>query len=273
MSKKAVERRAVFIVGSPRGGTSVFFKTLAKHPDFAFTTNLSRKFRANFLLVRLAELVGRRHRPVEAGELWKSFWPNGKFERTEEHLTEHHRRILDKIVVGHIRHFRRPVFLNKRPDMVVRIRWLAAGLPSAKFIQLVRDGRATANSILQQCKKRNKPHWSYVGRGMWPDLREMDSASYSGAIWSRTTMLADKALATLDSARVHTVRYEDFVDRPVEILDGVADFCGIDWKPEHHAFIPNLENRNWKWQEQMTAEEQTLMLAQATAGLEYFDYL
>ena len=66
---------SVFIVGSPRGGTSVFFKTLARHPDFAFTTNLTRRFRANFILVRIAEILGGKHRPVEAGELWKSFWP------------------------------------------------------------------------------------------------------------------------------------------------------------------------------------------------------
>ena len=140
-------------------------------------------------------------------------------------------------------------------------------------VLVIRDGRATANSILQQCKRRGKPHWSYVGRGMWPDLREMDSASYSGAIWSRTSILADRALSTLDPARVLTVRYEDFVASPVTVLESVASFCGVEWKTEHHAFIPSLENRNWKWKEEMTPEEQARMLAQAAPGLQYFHYV
>ena len=112
----------VFILGSPRSGTSVLFKTLASHPSFASTTNLTRRFRANFTLVRLAELFGGTHRPVEAGELWKSFWPDNRRVRDETDLTEHHRRMLAKIVRGHVRHFRREIFLAKRPDFSMRVR-------------------------------------------------------------------------------------------------------------------------------------------------------
>lgn len=264
--------RSVFIVGSPRSGTSVFFKTLAQHPAFATTTNLTRKFLARFWMVRIAELLGAKHRPVEAGALWKSFWPRGKRESDGNDLTEEHRRILRRIVDGHVRHFKREIFLNKRPDMSIRIKWVAAGLPESRFIHIVRDGRATANSILHQCKVRGKPHWSFIGRDMWADLREMDSATYSGAIWSRVAILADKALATLDPSRVLTVRYEEFVKDPAGILERTAGFCGITWEEEHHAFIPNLEDRNYKWKKQMTEEEQKRMLASARPGLEYFGY-
>jgi len=263
---------SVFILGSPRSGTSVLFKTLAKHPDFACTTNLTRRFRANFTLVRIAELFGGKHRPVEAGELWNSFWPNGRRVRDERDLTEAHRRMLAKIVRGHVRHFRRQVFLAKRPDISMRVRWLAAGVPKGKFIHVLRDGRAVANSILVRGRERGIPRWSYIGKDMWPELAEMDPASYSGAIWVRSTMLADRTLGTLEPGRVLTVRYEDLVREPFRVMEETAAFCGVPWEKEHEGTVPHIEDRNYKWKEQMSPEEQERMIEQARPGLDLFGY-
>ncbi|MHC4861328.1 MAG: sulfotransferase family protein, partial [Planctomycetota bacterium] len=183
-----------------------------------------------------------------------------------------HRRMLEKIVRGHVRHYGRPVFLAKRPDMVMRIRWIAAGLPNARFIHVLRDGRAVANSILVQCRRRGVPRWSYIGKGMWPELAEMESVAYSGAIWARSAMLADRSLSTLDGDRVLTVRYEEFVREPLRILEETAAFCGVSWREEHREIVPHLEDRNYKWKEQMSPEEQERMLEQARPGLDHFGY-
>lgn len=262
---------SVFIVGSPRSGTSIFFKTLSGHPAFAFTTNLTRRFRGHFPLVRLAEWLGGRHRPVEAGALWKAFWPSGVVERTAADLTEHQRRMLRRMVVGHTRHFGRPLFLNKKPGNVLRIRWLAAGLPNAKFIHCLRDGRAVANSILRECKKADR-RWSYLGREMWPELAEMDYASFSGAIWSRLATTGARAATSMDSSRVLTVRYEDFIGDPLGTLATTAAFCGIPWGEQYHGMVPRLDDRNSKWKTEMTPDEQQRMLREARPGLEELGY-
>jgi len=264
--------RSLFVVGSPRSGTSVLFKTLSAHPSFACTTQLTRRFRARWLLVRIAELTGKRHRPVEAGKLWKSFWPNAKVERTEADLTEEHRRKLRRIVAGHCRHFRRPVFLAKRPDFSIRIRWLAAGLPDAKFVHIIRDGRAVARSILEQIRRRGMPRWGLIGRKLWPELLEMEPAPYSGALWSRTTTLCARALATLEPDRVVTVRYEEFVADPLPVLERITALVGVTWGPEHRDLVPPLDNRNPKWRE-MNPEDREPMLEEARAALEEFGYL
>ncbi len=263
---------SVFILGSPRSGTSVLFKTLAKHPSFACTTNLTRRFRTNFTLVRIAEFFGGKHRPVEAGELWKSFWPDGRKVRDENDLTEYHRRMLEKIVWGHVRHFRRQVFLAKRPGISMRIRWLAAGLPNAKFVHVLRDGRAVANSILAKGRQRGISRWSYIGKEIWPDLAKMEPAAYSGAIWARIAMLTDRTLRTLEPVRVLTVRYEDLVRSPFRVIEETAGFCGVPWAKADEKIVPHLEDRNYKWQEQMSAEEQKLMIEQARPVLDYFGY-
>jgi LPS sulfotransferase NodH len=265
--------RSLFVVGAPRSGTSVLFKTLSAHPAFACTTQLTRRFRAHWWLVRVAELTGKRHRAVEAGELWKSFWPNAKVERTEADLTEEHVRKLRNIVDGHCRHFRRPVFLAKRPDFSIRIRWLAAGLPEAKFVHIVRDGRAVARSILEQLRRGPKRRWAMIGRNLWPELLTMEEAAYSGAIWSRTTTICARALATLDPSRVETIRYEDFVADPVPVLSRITSLVDVEWSDEHANLLPKLDNRNPKWREMLTEEEQAAVLSEAEGGLREYGYL
>ena len=263
--------RSVFVVGCPRSGTSVFFQTFSRHPDFAFTTNLTRRFRGHFGLVKLAENLGGKHRPVEAGPIWKSIWPSGVRERTEADVTDEHRRRLDRLVRGHLEHFDRPVFLAKRPGLALRVRWLAEAVPGSKIIHVLRDGRAVANSVLEQCKRADL-RWSYIGREMWPELGEMDYASFSGALWARITTTCDAACRTLPDDRVMTVRYEDFIREPDETLAAAADFCGVRWGPEQAHLVPHLEDRNNKWLKAMTPEEQALMLEQVTPTLEAFGY-
>jgi hypothetical protein len=260
---------AVFILGCPRSGTSVFYKTLAQHPDVATTTNLTRRFMARFWLVRVAELFGGRHRPVEAGKLWKSFWPDGDRLATEADLTDEQRRFLEHIVAGHLRHFRKKVFLSKKPGLSMRVRWLAAALPQARFIQMVRDGRATAASILRQCR-RFDVHWS--AKRLWPDLLEMDYATFSGALWNRLAVSGDETLKKLDPARVLTIRYEELVERPREVFRSAASFCGLPWTAGMDALIPELSNRNGRWDGEISAEDRQRMLGQVKPGLEYFGY-
>jgi hypothetical protein len=219
----------------------------------------------------VAELLGGSHRPVEAGALWKAFWPSGAVERTEADLTEHQRHMLRRMVVGHTRHFGKPIFLNKKPGNVLKIRWLAAGLPNALFIHCLRDGRAVANSILRECKKADI-RWSYLGREQWPELADMDYASYSGALWSRLALTGAAAVAHVEPGRVHTVRYEDFISDPLGTLAQTAAFCGIGWGPQHHGMVPRLDDRNDKWRTEMTPEEQECMLREARPGLEQLGY-
>ncbi|RKY16722.1 MAG: hypothetical protein DRQ55_17420 [Planctomycetota bacterium] len=262
---------AVFIVGCPRSGTSIFFKTLAGHPDFAFTTNLTRRFAPRYGLVRVAERFGAQHRPVEAGRLWRRFRPRGRRELRADELTEQDRRDLSRLVQDHRRHFGRPIFLSKWPGHSLRIPWTAAGLPDARFIHVVRDGRAVANSILRECKKAGR-HWSYMGKEAWPELEAMGWPEYSGALWSRVSTTCAAALERLPPERVHSLRYEDFVADPRRSLDAVAAFCGIEFSEQQHASIPTLHDRNLRWRDEMTPDEQRAMLLGAADGLTAWGY-
>lgn len=262
---------AVFIAGSPRSGTSIFFKTLSGHPAFAMTTVLSRRFGGRVPPgMRLFHALGIGSRPVEAGRIWRSFHPDTETEVTEQHLSAEDRQRLTALVSNHCRLFGRPTFLSKWPGHALRIRWTAAALPDSRFIHCLRDGRAVANSILRECKKADT-HWSLNAR-MWPELAALDYASFSGAIWARVARACTDSLASLPPERAMTMRYEDFMAEPIATLERVAAFCGVPFGPEHHAMIPRLNDRNDRWKNEMSAEEQAAMLREAGPELEALGY-
>ncbi len=48
------------------------------------------------------------------------------------------------------------------------------------------------------------------------------------------------------------VRYEEFVARPAEMLNKVAEKCGLVWQDSLlQAITVGMDNRNFKWQAEM----------------------
>lgn len=264
--------RAVFILGCPRSGTSVFFRALAGHPGLCTTTNVTRRFRARFALVRAAELLGARHRPVEADRFWRAFRSHDRREFTADDLTADQRAALERLVASHCRHFRRPLFVSKWPGHSMRVGWTAAALPQARFIHCVRDGRDVAASILRECRKSGQA-WSYMGRELWPELGAMEWAAYAGALWSRVTRTCAASLAALEPSRCLTLRYERFMARHLDALAEVADFCGLPFGAEHHGMALGLDARSGSWRRDLDEREQALMLEQAGGLLAELGYV
>ena len=65
--------KQIFIVGSPRSGTSIFYRTMAKHPDLAWISNITKKFPWSMPMTRLIMLFRDDHRPTEANKVWAKF--------------------------------------------------------------------------------------------------------------------------------------------------------------------------------------------------------
>ena len=54
MRKQVV--RPIFIVGAPRSGTNIFYRTFAKHPDLAWISNITKKIPSSLWLTRIIML-------------------------------------------------------------------------------------------------------------------------------------------------------------------------------------------------------------------------
>ena len=127
----------------------------------------------------------------------------------------------------------RAVFLHKFTGWP-RAGFLAAVFPNARFIHVVRDGRAVANSWLQM------PWWEgFEGPDHWQwgplPAEHAEEWRASGTsfpvlaaiLWKILLGAHDAAAAALPHDRWMEVRYEDAIARPAEAFGAMAAFAGL----------------------------------------------
>jgi hypothetical protein len=130
-----------------------------------------------------------------------------------------------------------------------RARFIHAVLPSARFIHVIRDGRAVANSLLQMSwwqGYRGPDDW---GWGPLSELAEKEweasgrSFPILAALQWRLLMDAfEEARSEIPSDLWLDVRFEDFVDAPREQTRELLQFTGLTWTDafernfRHHLF-------------------------------------
>lgn len=117
-----------------------------------------------------------------------------------------------------------------------RIGFFAEIFPEARFVHIVRDGRAVANSWLQM------DWWGgYRGPPLWQwgplDERAQQAWMHSGQSFVTLAGLCWRILmdafvsegVKLHPSRYMEVRYEDFLSSPVESLRSMVEFVGLPW--------------------------------------------
>ena len=142
--------RPVFIVGMPRSGTTALRDVLAAVPAFGSTTNLTRKAPTCYPALWLLGLVYRGHRPLEAGTMWDRFVTGDHDVLRAADASPEARAYYTRAVANVQRYYGKPRFLSKCPRNGLRIEFLRAIFPDARFIHLLRDCRAVTRSILQK---------------------------------------------------------------------------------------------------------------------------
>jgi hypothetical protein len=205
-------RRPIFILGSPRSGTTMLFQLLDRSRAVA-----SLGYGSQFI--------------------WEMFRPR-QIEPGRSHaagpgdITARERKVVNwaiEQVAGDM------PYLDKFPRMVLRAEYLAALYPDARFVWIVRDGRSVVSSLITGWNTPGK-----FGQGtVLPVPLRVDG--YGGSVWrfvlpagweaytsgrtlaevcafqwasSNTALL--EARERLGHDRFYQVRYEDLVRSPVE---------------------------------------------------------
>lgn len=288
MAPAKVISKPVFFVGMPRSGTTLMFLTLAAHPDLAwFSQYLERApgLPAVALLSRVADRVpsarksvvrhgDQRSRldrlrisPDEAYRVWERCCGEkfrydyllGVEAKGEE------RRCVHETVSKVMRYQGKPRFAAKITGPA-RVGYLSSIFDDARFIHIVRDGRAVVGSLMRvpfwrDSKRMQEPAW----RGGL-DQGELASWSERGASapelaamqWGRVLETARVEAASIAPGRYTEVHYEDFVADPHASLDRIVDFCDLPRDRRPHAFIEErveIRNMNDRWRDQLTGAE------------------
>jgi hypothetical protein len=133
--------------------------------------------------------------------------------------------------------------LEKTPKNALRIPFLRAVFPDARFIFLYRDPAANISSILEGWQSRRFiayrslpgwPHgdWSFLLPPGWETLRERPLVEIAAEQWrsANETILAD--LERLPRSDWRLVRYDDLVATPKQLIRQIADFADLRWDEE-----------------------------------------
>jgi Sulfotransferase family len=252
-----------FVVGTGRCGSTLVTEILARHPDVGFISNLDDKLsrldlsgrwnnalfrraapRDPYLLPfrnrrRLLEPSRLRIAPSEGWEvLERQVSPiiSNTFRDLEADdltpwLATRLRQFFDRRMAAQHRSW----FLHHFTGWP-RTGLLQAAFPDARFVHVVRDGRAVANSWLQM------PWWSgYSGPSNWylgplpqPYGREFEDAGGSyvllaGLAWKLLMDAFERARAAIPSEQWLDVRVEDVSADPRGQFAAILKFLELEW--------------------------------------------
>lgn len=120
-----------------------------------------------------------------------------------------------------------------------RAEFFKAIFPEAKFVHIVRDGRAVANSFLQMdwwTGYRGPENW-YLGpiseeyRLRW-ESSDRSFIVLAGIAWEILVTSVEQDASRIGHENVSTVRYEDFLGDPAGKIRSICDFCDLDFNDD-----------------------------------------
>jgi len=182
-------------------------------------------------------------------------------------------------------------FVDKTPENAFLVPFLARTFPTARFVHIVRDGRDVTVSHAEQPwlraasagsgrRGRGGAEWGPHPR-FWvePEGRERFSTvsdlERSAWCWRRFTSVARGALATLPPEQGLETRYEALLADPAGEGDRLARFLGLDASATaalHAALAQGRSSSVGRWRQRLTAEEESLVVAQCGPLLRELGY-
>ncbi|MDQ3990692.1 MAG: sulfotransferase [Actinomycetota bacterium] len=261
--------RLAFIVGTGRCGSTLLQEALCLHPDVGFVSNVDNRMpgielkgRFNNALYRslppwlaARSASGDRGRASALARIASAFSirfaPSEAYDalrrRVSPMLVDPHRDLVASDAMPWVKS-RMTAFFDGRArvqDKAVFVHkftgWPRTGLldacfPGARFVHIVRDGRAVASSVLQM------PWWrGYRGPQRWGygplpdgDRQQWEASGRSFCVlaaleWKLLMEAYERAEAAVDPDRWLQVRHEDFLRAPAETLREILDFLGLGW--------------------------------------------
>ena len=274
--------KPLLIIGAPGSGTTLLYQTLCSHRDLAYIThNMLRaglrkhgrlvgdRRKALFLLHNLIHRDPASTLPHEADAFWMTYF--GYYDyRTENDYTEEMAAYFRKKVTQVQDLWSRPRFVNKNLQNSFRVRLLNLVFPDAKFIHIIRDGRAVAFSLLN---KKDLGATSPILLIGFKDIlgdkyQHKRSELYNyGIAWKEYVTRAREASAAAQG-RYYEVRYENLVREPHNELRRIIDFCELDWYSKFEEKIPSTQNMNEKWKHK-ASKEQHIDIEESTFDLRH----
>lgn len=285
--------RPLFIVGCPRSGTGLLHQVMRLHPSLAWVTPVSNWicgkpwFRhvpprlalgLDTLLTRLpaASLPSFLRGPYdgslevanlpethEGHSIWNAYCPDRTHHAcSADDVTREAHTGLRDVVRWHLAYHQRPRFLSKTPRSALRVAFLHAVFPDARFVHLVRDGRAVVASILgrRRAAHGTLDRWWGARPPGWEDILSESPVRQAAWMWITFLETFERAAHTLPDAATYTVRYETFTHDPEPTLRALFNWADLDAErllssnAAHH--LAQIRPSNEAWRTRLTDFQQ-----------------
>ena len=230
--------RPIFIVSTPRSGSTLLYETLEKAPGLYSTGDESHGLIENIDGLKPPERNWSSNRLDEE---------DATFDRAEQLAQAFYRKLKDRggsdVRESHIR------MLEKTPKNALRVPFFRAVWPDAQFIYLDRDVRETLYSMMEAWHSGRfrtypglpgwkGPRWSMLLVPDWQKLNGLQLPQVVAHQWAITTEILLDDLEKLDPNNVQVVDYQTFLGSPQSEIQRIANSVGLDWDRELENSLP-----------------------------------
>lgn len=271
--------KPIIIVGSGRCGSTLFHRLLANHEQVMWLSGFSLKFpdkpRWNRWAVTaldnplMKRLFGDRVRPGESYRFW---------DRYAYGFSEPCRDLLRTDVSTRVKKQLRSAFAAtlspRRHRLLLKITgWCRLGylnevFPDARFIHMMRDGRAVASSLLHVGFWRGwygPQGWragllSAEDQALWESY-DRSFAALAAIEWRIQMRALEAARQQLDPARFLEVKYESFCDQPMATFEQVLRFAELPSSPalEQAVKAAKIKSTSNRWRDDLAPNQQVIL--------------
>lgn len=237
MSFREVLERPIFIVSSPRSGSTLLFETLSRAPG-------------------LFTIGGESHRVIEgvpAFSVPARGFPSNRLDASDarpapvEQLAEaFYTALRDRDGAPPAGPAR---MLEKTPKNALRVPFFDAVWPDSTFVFLYRDVRQTIASMAEAWQSGHfrtyprlpgwtGPPWSLLLVPGWRDLVGLPLAEVIARQWATTMDILLDDLAALPAGRVQVIDYGDLLIAPQQCIEMLAARLDLDWDSDLGDSLP-----------------------------------
>jgi hypothetical protein len=271
--------KPIIIVGTGRCGSTLFHRLLAKHPQVMWLSPICYKYPDkpawNHIAVTamdnplLRRLLGGMIRPGENYRFWDKYAYG---------FSEPCRDLVRSDVSARVKKQVRAAFDSmltvKRNRLLIKITgWSRIGFlneifEDAKFIHMLRDGRAVASSLLHVNFWRGwygPQGWragllSPEDQAVWESY-DRSFTALAGIEWRIQMRAIDAARRALDPSLFLEVKYETFCEQPVESFRRVLDFAELPWSAafERQIRAASIKSTSNRWREDLAPGQQAIL--------------
>jgi hypothetical protein len=286
--------KPIFVVGTGRCGSTAFHSLLARHPNTMWLSGFAEEFPDRPSWNRWA--VTAQGNALVRGVFGKRIKPGENYGFWYRHaygFAEPGRDLVKDDVTPRVRRQVRSALENlvtpKRNRMLIKLTgWSRIGFLNeifndAKFIHIVRDGRAVASSLLHisswQWRGWYGPYsWRYgplsaEDQAAW-EASNKSFAVLAGIQWRIHTRAIEEARRALDPSRFLEVKYETFCQEPEEICRRVSAFAELPDSPVFQRAVKAtaIKDMTNRWRADLSVEQQAMLTAVLREDLLRYGY-